>query len=80
MSNDFSFSDDDKPKEDAAIVPPLASRLLQRYTLKRRLQWLNHRWSLLRRKQLLFLQSVRKGEQRRLLLLRFIGPLLLLTM
>jgi hypothetical protein len=22
MSNDFSFSDDDKPKEDAAIVPP----------------------------------------------------------
>jgi hypothetical protein len=22
MSNDFSFSDDDKPKEDAATVPP----------------------------------------------------------
>jgi hypothetical protein len=22
MSNDFSFSDNDKPKEDAAIVPP----------------------------------------------------------
>jgi hypothetical protein len=45
-----------------------------------KLRWLNHRWSLLRSKQLPLLQSVRKGEQRWLLLLRFIGPLLLLTM
>jgi hypothetical protein len=80
MSNDFFFSDDDKPKKDAATIPPLAFWLLPRDNLRRRLWWLNHRQSQIRRNLLCPLQSVRKGEQQWLLLLRFISPLLLLTM
>jgi hypothetical protein len=78
MTNDFFFSDDDKPEEDAAMFLPLVSRLLLKGILKRRLWWLNHRQPLLKRKRLPLLQSVRKGEQQRLLLSRFIGLRLLL--
>jgi hypothetical protein len=58
---------------------PSAFLLLPKHTFKRKLRWLNHCQSLLRRNLLPLLQSVRKGKQRRLLLLMFISHLLLLT-
>jgi hypothetical protein len=55
-------------------------RLLPKGTLKRKLWWLNHHQSFLRKNLLHLLQSVRKGEQRWLLLSRYISHLLLKKM
>jgi hypothetical protein len=77
MSNNFFFSDDDVPTKDAATIPPFGFSAAPEVHSQEEATVVKPLPVSPKKKATAPLQSVRKGEQRRLLLLRFIDPLLL---
>jgi hypothetical protein len=76
----FSLSDDDKPKKDATAVPPLGASTTPEGHSREETMVVKPSPVLSKKNPTAPPSKRQKGEQRWLLLLRFISHLLLLTM
>jgi hypothetical protein len=79
MSNDFFFSDDDDPKKDATTIHPFGFSATPEGHSQEEAMVVKPSPVSPKKKATAPPSKRQKGEQRRLLLFRFISPLLLLT-